>query len=187
MKQNFNKHIILLLFTLVVHLSCCRTANDIIDCDIISKMQVNDQLYRSDVRVNPIAFLVDSISKHDTTLYDQYFDKAIHILEDRGIFSNGGFIRTFWNSKQKKIADSLIHIQNDIDNENLRTVSNWLENIENNRIDTLPCFGDLFLILAHTHKVRAEEVLELIESKKEYIHTYSYNYITRILKVKAKE
>ncbi len=186
MKQNFNTHLTLLLFTLVIHLSCCRT-NDIIDCDIIGKMQVNDQLYRSDMRANPIAFLVDSMSKHDTALYDQYFDKAIHILEDRGNLLNGQSKRPFWNSKQQKIADSLFHIQIDIDKENSRTISNWLENIENNRIDTLPCFGDLFMILAHTRKDRAEETLELIESKKEYIHTISYNYITRILKLKAKE
>jgi len=86
MRQKSKKHITLLLCILIVHLSCCRTVNDVIDCDIISEMQVNDQLYRNDVRVNPIAFLVDSMSNHDTTLYDQYFDKAIHILEDRGVF-----------------------------------------------------------------------------------------------------
>jgi len=147
-------------------------------------MQVKDQLYRSDVRVNPIVFLVDSLSNHDTTIYDQYFDKAIHILEDRGVFSNGRLMRPFWNSKQIKIADSLLHIQNDIDKENLQTVINWLENIHNNRIDTLPCFGNLFIILAHTHKDRTEDVLKLIESKKEYINVYSYNYVTRVLKAK---
>jgi len=187
MRQKSNKHITLLLCILIVHLSCCRTVNDVIDCDIISEMQVKDQLYRNDTRANPIVFLIDSMSNHDTSLYDQYYDKAIHVLEDRGILSNGRFVRPFWNPNQQKIADSLFHIQNDIDNENSRTVSNWLKNIENNRIDTLPCFGGLFIILAHTDNSGAEEVLKLIESKKKYIHTYSYNYITRVLKAKARE
>jgi hypothetical protein len=165
----------------MVYISCAETNYSKVDCHQIEKMSIQDQLYRGDKKCNPIVHIVDSLSKGDTAFYSEFQEQATNIYIDRKETTfTKGFI-------DKVTSDSLRKLQLEIDRIQVREVSAWLENIEQNRMDTLPCYFDILFILAHTPSEMRNEVRALVNNKKKFISFETYEYLNRMLdKKKAK-
>jgi len=173
-----NGHLILLIFIAIISIIYAFN-NGIqdkkIDCSQIAKMSIQDQLYRGDKRCNPIVHIIDSLSKGDTALHEQFFDQASNIyMERKDTTFTKGFI-------DKVVTDSLFKLQLEIDRKQVRVVSTWLENIEQNRMDTLRCYFDILFILAHTPSEMRDDVKALLKSKSKYIHQINFEYLNRRL------
>jgi hypothetical protein len=177
--MNFKKsHLIFITFLAIVamvYISCAETNYSKVDCHLIEKMSVQDQLYRNHKKCNPIVHIVDSLSKGDTAFYSEFHEQASNIyLERKDTTFTKGFI-------DKVTSDSLLKLQLEIDRIQVREVSAWLENIEENRIDTLKCYYDILFILAHTPSEMRDDVKALLKSKSKYIHQINFEYLNRRL------
>ncbi|HMP28500.1 MAG TPA: hypothetical protein PKD85_02810 [Saprospiraceae bacterium] len=162
-------------------LGCERKILNEVNCSIINEMLIQDQLYRADARINLIGPFADSLANGDSSQIDQYFEEAVDILRSKGVIVENKFSYTHLSSDDKKVVDSLWNLQAIIDSVNTKNVIKWLENVEYNRIDSLECYSDLFIVLAHSPPEQIEEILKLIENKRNYIHINSYNFINRVL------
>lgn len=137
-----------------------------------------DQLYRNDLRCNPIAYIIDSLSNHDIAFYEKNYEKAVNIYRAKdGISFTKGFI-------DQKLSDSLFKLQVQIDRKQVNRISNWLKNIEENRIDTLDCYFDILFILAHTPNDMRPEIHKIVKMKKSYISNDTYDYLINALSLK---
>ncbi len=177
--MNFkNGHLILIIFFAMLSITYAfnNGIQDMkIDCSQIAKMSIQDQLYRADKRCNPIVHIIDSLSKGDSSLHEQFFDQASNIYMERKDTSyTKGFI-------DKVVSDSLFKLQLEIDRKQVKEVSSWLENIEKNRIDTLKCYSDILFIFAHTPEEMRDDVKALLKSKSKYIHQINFEYLSRRL------
>ncbi len=147
-----------------------------LNCEKLNQMIANDQLYRDDIRANPIAFLIDSLSGGDKSKFDLFFDQAadIYISRKDSTHYTKGFIN-------RVLADSLQRLQTKIDIKNVKTIHGYLEKVEINRIDTLKCFNDIKIILAHTPEELQPKSRSLIQQKKLFFHPITYKYLKRVL------
>jgi hypothetical protein len=169
------KFIILFPIIAIICTSYISNQDKKIDCDLIAKMMIKDQLYRGDKRCNPIVHIIDSLSQGDTALHEKFFDQASNIyMERKDTTYTKGFI-------DKVVSDSLFKLQLEIDRKQVKEVSEWLENIEENRIDTLKCYSDILFILAHTPTEMRDDVKALLKSKSKYIHQINFEYLNRRL------
>jgi hypothetical protein len=144
-------------------------------------MLIQDQLYRADSRINLIGTIADSLAKGDSSQIDQYFEEAVDVLKSRGVIVGNQFSYAHLSSADKKVIDSLWNLQAIIDAGNTNKAIKWIKNVEYSRIDTLACYDDLFIVLAHSPSEQIEEILNLVEIKKKYIHINLYTYINRAL------
>lgn len=167
----------LALGVIILFQGCSYSNEKEVNCLIVRKMVFDDQLIRSDIRFNPYIYLMDSLSQHDSSNYDMYFDQAVNIYNRRKKSGNvySGFVNP-------KTADSLAEIQIALDNKNLNIIINWFENIELNRIDTLNCYSDILFIFAHTPQPLKGKVINIIKKKRGFIPIENFEYLKRTLK-----
>lgn len=177
MKEVLVKPMIYLLLFLKIT-SCVNSNHELINCKNIDGLSKLDQLYRNDLRCNPIAYIIDSLSNHDTAFYEKNYEKAVNIYRAKdGISFTKGFI-------DQKLSDSLFKLQVQIDRKQVNRISIWLKNIEKNRIDTLDCYFDILFILAHTPNDMRPEILKIVKMKKSYISNDTYDYLINALSLK---
>jgi len=178
MKESLFSLLIIFKCTVICMFVCgCNFGmNKTLNCEKFNQIIVSDQLYREDVRTNPIAFLIDSLSGGDKSKLDLFFDEAAEIYMSRKESTH--YTRGFIN---RELADSLDRLQTKIDIKNVKTIHRYLEKVELNRIDTLECFRDVIIILAHTPKELMPKTKSLLEKKKSFINTVSFTYLKRRL------
>ncbi len=168
-----NLQMIFKFMAILIFITGCRLATTkSLDCEILSEMMKNDQLYRDDVRCNPLAYIADSLSGGDKSKHDLFIKEAFEFYRNSKDTSH--FTRGFIN---RTLADSLSKLQKNIDVENVRTVHIFLEKVAFNRIDTLKCFMDAIIILAHTPEELLPKTKFLIEEKKTFFKPNSYHYL----------
>ncbi len=177
MKEVIFKPIIYLILILKFT-SCVNNNYKFIDCNYVNEMSKLDQLYRNDLRCNPIVYIIDSLSNHDSALYENNYQKAVNIyLANDDTSFTKGFIN-------KELSDSLNKLQLEIDRVQVKRVSMWLTNIAKNRIDTLDCYFDMLFILAHTPSDMRKDISNVVKMKKSYISNETYDYLIKALKLK---
>ena len=185
-RLNFSKFCVF-IFLVVVITYCSESENINPSCFLIKEMNEKDQLYRGDTRANPLEYIIDSLTNTQDAHKDEVYDEAINILQQKKIIKDKSIKSSFWNNKQKVIADSLMQLQIEIDKKNIKVLLNWLDKIEHNKMDTLPCFSSIFLMLAHVNEDLLLRINRTIEEKKKYFDPIEYNYIRKILDMKMEE
>jgi hypothetical protein len=131
------------LVTIAIFYSC--TQREKIDCEMINEMGRKDQLYRGDIRGNPWMHIQDSLSGHDTSLYETNMERAIEIYAaDKDTSFGKGFLNV-------RVSDSIWALQSAIDAELLTKAIALIKDHKNNRIDTMACVMDIQLILRMRH------------------------------------
>jgi len=168
----------LFLFFLAFIISCSTNEKNLeINCEIIDKLCKKDQLYRKRPElVTPFFKILDSLrieaglSSEEYSLLDrstqlEFGKKANYIADIQ------------YETKNQLLVDSLWSRQEALDEENTMLLIKIIKEIDYPTLDSLECFEKSLIVFVHTPKKLIEDVRDVLEPRKKYLHPNRYRHI----------